>query len=139
MAAFRKAAQARAGVAPGDVYTRQLEYDTGTDGFDERMQTELFTGGAADLFPTWGESEKISKWAEEDLVVNIAEIVNAEPDRYPTLYKIINSDEYKAYNKLYTGDENAASAIYSVAAFADPSFAGVPVYNTCLLYTSRCV
>ncbi len=72
-----------------------LEYDTGTDGFDERMQTELFTGGAADLFPTWGESEKISKWAEEDLVVNIAEIVNAEPDRYPTLYKIINSDEYK--------------------------------------------
>ena len=60
-----------------------LEYDTGTDGFDERMQTELFTGGAADLFPTWGESEKISKWAEEDLVVNIAEIVNAEPDRYP--------------------------------------------------------
>ncbi len=93
-----------------------LEYDTGTDGFDERMQTELFTGGAADLFPTWGESEKISKWAEEDLVVNIAEIVNAEPDRYPTLYKIINSDEYKAYNKLYTGDENAAYAIYSVAA-----------------------
>lgn len=86
------------------------------------MQTELFTGGAADLFPTWGESEKISKWAEEDLVVNIAEIVNAEPDRYPTLYKIINSDEYKAYNKLYTGDENAAYAIYSVAAFADPSF-----------------
>ena len=44
------------------------------------------TGGAADLFPTWGDSEKISKWAEEDLVVNIAEIVNAEPDRYPTLY-----------------------------------------------------
>lgn len=110
-----------------------LEYDTGTDGFDERMQTELFTGGAADLFPTWGESEKISKWAEEDLVVNIAEIVNAEPDRYPTLYKIINSDEYKAYNKLYTGDENAAYAIYSVAAFADPSFAGVPVYNTAIL------
>lgn len=60
-----------------------LEYDTGTDGFDDRMQTELFTGGAAELFPTWGESDKISKWAEEELVVNIAEIINADPNRYP--------------------------------------------------------
>lgn len=110
-----------------------LEYDTGTDGFDERMQTELFTGGAAELFPTWGETDKIRKWAEEDLVVNIAEIINAEPDRYPTLFKMINSPEYKAYNKLYTGDENAAYAIYAVAAFADPSFSGVPVYNQSIL------
>ncbi len=110
-----------------------LEYDTGTDGFDERMQTELFTGGAADLFPTWGESEKIKKWIEEDLVLNIAEVINAEPDRYPTLYKIINSPEYKAYNNYYSGDENAAYAIYSVAAYSEPSFAGVPVYNTAIL------
>lgn len=110
-----------------------LEYDTGTDGFDDRMQTELFTGGAADLFPTWGESEKISKWAQEDLVVNIAEIVNGDPDRYPTLYKMINTPEYKAYNALYTGDADAAYAIYSVAAFADPIFSGVPVYNQAIL------
>lgn len=110
-----------------------LEYDTGTDGFDDRMQTELFTGGAADLLPTWGESEKIAKWAEEELVVNISEIVNADPERYPTVYKMINSAEYKAYNELYTGDADAAYAIYSVAAFADPSFAGVPVYNQAIL------
>lgn len=110
-----------------------LEYDTGTDGFDDRMQTELFTGGAADLFPTWGESEKIAQWSEEELVYDIAALVNAEPERYPTLAKIINSDEYKAYNKLYTGDENKAFAIYAVAAFADPSFSGVPVYNQAIL------
>ena len=110
-----------------------LEYDTGTDGFDERMQTELFTGGGADLLPTWGETEKIAKWAEEELVYNIAELINAEPDRYPTLYKMVNSPEYKAYNELYTGDAEAAYAIYSVAAFADPSFAGVPVYNQAIL------
>lgn len=110
-----------------------LEYDTGTDGFDDRMQTELFTGGAPDLFHTWGESEKISKWAKEDLVVNIAEIINADAERYPILHKIINSPEYKSYNKLYTGDENAAYALYSVGAFADPSFAGVPVYNQAAL------
>ena len=110
-----------------------LEYDTGTDGFDDRMQTELFTGGAADLFPTWGESEKIAQWSQEGLVVNIAELVNAEPDRYPTLYKIINSAEYKAYNELYTGNADAAYAIYAVAAFADPSFSGVPVYNQAIL------
>ena len=28
-----------------------LEYDTGTDGFDERMQTELFTGAPPTCFP----------------------------------------------------------------------------------------
>ena len=110
-----------------------LEYDTGVDGFDDRMQTELFTGGAAELFPTWGETDKIAKWAEEDLVWNIAEIINAEPDRYPTLHKIINTDEYKAYNALYTGDADASYAIYSVAAFADPSFSGAPIYNQAIL------
>ena len=110
-----------------------LEYDTGVDGFDDRMQTELFTGGAAELFPTWGETDKIAKWAEEDLVWNIAEIINAEPERYPYLYAMINTDEYKAYNALYTGDAEAAYAIYSVAAFADPSFGGVPVYSQAIL------
>ena len=110
-----------------------LEYDTGTEGFDDRMETELYTGGAADLFPTWGQSDKIASYIENELVVNIGDIVNAEPDRYPTLHKMINSAEYKAYNKLYTGDENAAYAIYSIAAFADPSFGGVPVYNQHIL------
>ena len=77
-----------------------LEYDTGVDGFDDRMQTELFTGGAAELFPTWGETDKIAKWAEEDLVWNIAEIFNAEPERYPYLYAMINTEEYKAYKEV---------------------------------------
>ncbi len=110
-----------------------LEYDTGTDGFDDRMQTELYTGGAPDLFPTWGETDKITKWVSEDLVYNLSEIVNAFPDRYPTLYKIMNSGEYKMYNKLYTGDENAAYAIYSIAAFADPAYAGISTYNQAIL------
>ena len=110
-----------------------LEYDTGTEGFDDRMQNELFTGGAADLFPTWGESEKISSWVEDGLVVNLSEIVNADPDRYPTLYKIFNSDEYKMYNELYTGDPDSAYAIYGISAYAEPSFSGVPVYNSAIL------
>ena len=110
-----------------------LEYDTGTSGFDDRMQTELFTGGAPDLFPTWGETEKIAKYVEDGLVTNLGEIVNAAPDRYPTLYKMMNTTEWKAYNKLYVGDENASYAIYSVASFADPSFPGVSVYNQKIL------
>ena len=89
-----------------------LEYDTGVDGFDDRMQTELFTGGAAELFPTWGETDKIAKWAEEDLVYNIAEIINAEPERYPYLYAMINTEEYKAYNALYTGDPEEMKSVH---------------------------
>ena len=96
----------------------ELEYDTGTDGFVERMETELFTGGAAELFCTFGETEKLQKYVEEELVYDLAAIVNAEPDRYPTLYKIMNAPEYKAYNKLYTGDPEKAYAIYSIFSFA---------------------
>ena len=116
-----------------DAVNITLEYDTGTEGFDDRMETELYTGAAADLFPTWGESEKIANYIENELVVNIGEIINADPDRYPTLYKIINSDEYKMYNELYTGDPDATYAIYSISAFADPSFSGVSVYNQAIL------
>ena len=116
-----------------DAVNITLEYDTGTEGFDDRMETELYTGAAADLYPTWGESEKIANYIENELVVNIGEIINADPDRYPTLYKIINSDEYKMYNELYTGDPDATYAIYSISAFADPSFSGVSVYNQAIL------
>lgn len=110
-----------------------LEYDTGTEGFDDRMQTELYTGTAAELFPTWGEPEKIAKYVEEDLVWDIAPIVNAEPERYPYLYRIINAPEYKSYNKLYTGDAEKAYAIYSVFSFDGAVFGGVPAYNTAIL------
>ena len=37
------------------------------------------------------------------------------------------------YNKMYTGDENKAYAIYSFSARAYPSFGGVPAYNTAIL------
>ena len=110
-----------------------LEYDTGTEGYDDRMQTELAVGAAPDLFPTWGESEKIKKWVDEEAVHNLGEIINGDPARYPTLYKIINTPEYKAYNKMYLGDENATYAIYSISSLAYPQFNGVPVYNTAIL------
>ena len=45
----------------------------------------------------------------------------------------MNSDEYKMYNELYTGDSENAYAIYGISAFAEPSFSGVPVYNTAIL------
>ncbi len=110
-----------------------LEYDTGAEGFDERMSTELSVGVGPDLFPTWADSELLKKWSEDEVIVNLAEIVNAEPERYPTLYKMFNDESYKAFNKMYTGDENAVYAIYAMAAYAKPVFAGVPVYNTAIL------
>ncbi|MEG0511370.1 MAG: hypothetical protein RR653_01490 [Clostridia bacterium] len=116
-----------------DTVNCTIEYDTGTDGFDDRMQTELAVGAAPDLFPTWGESEKILKWIADEAVVNVGALVAAEPDRYPTLAKIMSDPNYKAYNKLYSGDENAAYAIYSIAAFAQPTFSGVPTYNKAVL------
>ncbi len=110
-----------------------LEYDTGTEGFDDRMLTELATGTGPDLFPTWGESDKIQSWIEDGAVVNIGELVAADPERYPVLAKAFATDEYRAYNNLYGGDPDSTYAIYAIAALPTPAFGGVPVYNQALL------
>lgn len=110
-----------------------LEYDTGIEGYDDRLATELAVGMAPDLFPTWGSTAQIQKFIDEEAVYDIAAIINAQPERYPVLYKVVNSDEYKMYNKLYSGDENKAYAIYSFSARAYPAFGGVPAYNTAIL------
>ena len=110
-----------------------IEYDTGIEGYDDRLATELAVGAAPDLFPTWGAASTMRKYVEEEAVYNIGEIINANPDRYPILNKIINHPTYKMYNKMYTGDENATYAIYSFSARAYPNFNGVPAYNTSIL------
>ena len=110
-----------------------IEYDTGIEGYDDRLATELAVGAAPDLFPTWGAASTMRKYVEEEAVYNIGEIINANPDRYPILHKIINHPTYKMYNKMYTGDENATYAIYSFSARAYPNFNGVPAYNTSIL------
>ena len=110
-----------------------IEYDTGIEGYDDRLATELAVGAAPDLFPTWGVAPLLRKYAEEEAVYDIGKITNADPERYPILYKIINHPTYKMYNKMYTGDENATYAIYSFSARAYPNFNGVPAYNTAIL------
>lgn len=109
-----------------------IEYDTGIEGYDDRLATELAVGAAPDLFPTWGVAPLLRKYAEE-AVYDIGKIINADPERYPILHKIINHPTYKMYNKMYTGDENATYAIYSFSARAYPNFNGVPAYNTAIL------
>jgi len=111
-----------------------LEYDPGSpDSYDENLMTQLAAGDAPDLFPTWGETDKITKFIADEAVVEMGSIVNANPERYPVLYKMFNDPNYKAYNKLYSGDENKVYAIYSLAALAKPSFGGVPVYSKKIL------
>ena len=110
-----------------------IEYDTGIEGYDDRLATELAVGAAPDLFPTWGSAPVLRQYAEEEAVYDIGKIINADPERYPILYKIINHPTYKTYNKMYTGDENATYAIYSFSARAYPNFNGVPAYNTAIL------
>ena len=110
-----------------------IEYDTGIEGYDDRLATELAVGAAPDLFPTWGVAPLLRKYAEEEAVYDIGKIINADPERYPILHKIINHPTSKMYNKMYTGDENATYAIYSFSARAYPNFNGVPAYNTAIL------
>lgn len=106
-----------------------LEYDTGLEGYDDRLQTELAVGNAPELFPTWGEADKIKKYVDEEAVHDLGAIINGDPARYPTLSKMINDPNYKAYNKMYLGDENKTYAIYSIYSTPYPQFNGVPAYN----------
>ncbi|MFR4875366.1 MAG: extracellular solute-binding protein [Ruthenibacterium lactatiformans] len=110
-----------------------IEYDTGIEGYDDRLATELAVGAAPDLFPTWGAASTLRKYVDEEAVYNLSEFINGDPERYPILYKIINHPTYKMYNKMYTGNENATYAIYSFSARAYPNFNGVPAYNTDIL------
>ena len=116
-----------------DAVNVTIEYDTGIEGYDDRLATELAVGAAPDLFPTWGSASVLRKYSEEEAVYELGQFINADPERYPILYKIINHPTYKTYNKMYTGDENATYAIYSFSARAYPNFNGVPAYNTAIL------
>jgi hypothetical protein len=116
-----------------DTVNVKLTYETGTDSYDDNNATQLAAGDAPDLFPTWGETDKIKKWITDGAVTDIGAVVSANPERYPVLSKVFSDATYKAYNKLYSGDENKAYAIYSLAALAKPSFGGVPAYSSKIL------
>ncbi|OJU61354.1 MAG: hypothetical protein BGO04_10665 [Microbacterium sp. 70-38] len=109
-----------------------LKYDTGSEGFDDRMATELAAGTSPDIFPTW-DADRFQKWAKDGALLDIAKVVDADKSRYPVLAKVLADPQYQAYNKLYTGDANAAYGIYAVSSLPYPSFAGVPVYNQSIL------
>lgn len=109
-----------------------LKYDTGSEGFEDRMSTELAAGTSPDIFPTWSV-DKFQSWAKDGDLLDLAKIVNADPTRYPVLAKVFASSQYQAYNKLYSGDANVAYGIYAVSGLPNPSFAGVPVYNQAIL------
>lgn len=110
-----------------------LQYESGVDGYDENINTQIAVGDAPDLFHAWSEPDRFKQWITDEAIVDIGAIVTAEPDRYPTLTKMFADPTYKAYNEVYAGDENKVYGIYGIAAFADPSFAGVPVYNSKIL------
>ena len=110
-----------------------LEYDTGTDDFNERMRTELATGSAPDLFHSWGQGEIISDWINQDAILCLSDIVEANPGRYPILSRLFQDRTYKDFNKLYSGNEDKVYAIYSIAARPEPAFPGIPLYNTAIL------
>lgn len=94
----------------------KLEYESAIEGYPELVQTELIAGVGADLFPNYGQQDLTTKWVSDGLVVNIGELINGDPERYPILHTMINSPEYKMYNQMYTGDPDATYALYALTA-----------------------
>lgn len=108
-----------------------IEWDSGSEGYAERLQTELIGGTAPDLFCNYGEQEKTSKWITDEVVTNIGKIVSENPERYPILNKMINSPSYKMYNDFYAGNADKTYSIYALYPFK--AWAGASVYNASLL------
>lgn len=108
-----------------------IEWDSGSEGYQDRLQTELISGTAPDLFCNYGEQEKTSKWISDEVVTNIGKIISENPDRYPILTKMINSASYKMYNDFYAGDAEKTYSIYALYPFK--AWAGASVYNASLL------
>ncbi len=90
-----------------------LKYETyPTDEWDAMVELNLAAGTIPDLFHNWGQQPTTKKWAEDGVVVKISDIINAQPERYPILHKLINSPEYRMFNEYYTGDPDSAYAFY---------------------------
>lgn len=107
-----------------------LVVDSSTEAYADRMMTELIAGIGPDFFPNWN-MERSVQWIEEGLVCDIGAIINAEPERYPILHRMINSPEYRMYNEVYTGDPDKTYAIYALG--YGISWAGASLYNRQLL------
>ncbi len=111
-----------------------IEWDSGSEGYPERLQTELISGTAPDLFCNYGEQEKTTKWITDQVVTDLGKILEANPDRYPILNKMISSPSYKMYNDFYSGDANKSYSLYALYPFK--AWAGASVYNAALLQKS---
>lgn len=114
-----------------DELNLNIEWDSGAEGYSERIQTELIGGTAPDIFCNFAEQEKTSKWINDGVVVDMGKIVAENPGRYPILEKMFESPDYKMYNEMYSGNPDNTSALYSLYAFK--AWAGASVYNKALL------
>lgn len=112
----------------------KLEYESAIEAYPDKVQTELIAGTGADLFPNYGQQDLTSKWVNDGVVVNIGELINAEPERYPILHMMINSPEFKMYNQMYTGDADKTYAIYALTAML--SWPGPVLYRQDALETA---
>lgn len=108
-----------------------IEWDSGSEGYQERLQTELISGTAPDLFCNYGEQEKTSKWISDEVVADIGKIITGNASRYPILNKMISAPSYKMYNDFYAGDPEKTYSIYAL--YPSKAWAGASVYNAALL------
>lgn len=107
-----------------------LVIDSSTEAYPDRMLNELTAGIGPDLFPNWN-FERSVQWIDEGLVIDMGAIVNAEPERYPVLYKMFNSPEWRMFNEVYSGDPDKTYAIYALG--YGINWAGATLYNRALM------
>jgi multiple sugar transport system substrate-binding protein/putative aldouronate transport system substrate-binding protein len=72
------------------------------------------------------------KAVEEEYLANLSDYVFADPDRYPTLYKMFNDPLWKFTNKYIWGDENANYAMWDFWGLISPP-TGMSMYNGAVL------
>ncbi|NJD02337.1 MAG: extracellular solute-binding protein [Ruminiclostridium sp.] len=101
------------------------------DGDFQKMQLNLASGQPADIITVNASSADerafIKKQAEDGVILNIGDVVRADPDKYKALNKIFGEKEYQFFNKSIFGapDKNFA---YLIADATKNHYGGV-AYN----------
>ena len=101
----------------------KLEFPS-TPGNFETVLTGMASGDIGDIVmnwvgvrmpaPTWRD------WINDGLVIDLKEMVDAEPERYPILDEIFDDPIFRLYNEKQNGDLDSYYMVHQGFAFRDP-------------------
>jgi ABC-type glycerol-3-phosphate transport system substrate-binding protein len=84
------------------------------DSYSQDIAASAASDRGPDLIQNWGGKDETGTWAGNGWLVDLYELVRADPDRYPVVESIMEDPIYRLYNEMYTGDTEKAYGFYTL-------------------------